>query len=160
MLGTTDWSAALLFKSNRCEKLSSWVNSFVKRMCSDHCRLANACTHRYVFLLQAKSITGDPSGPYRCIEEHELTTTCDEDCSTLDELFQKAVRTHGTKSCFGCRPYLGEEDEAQSNGKVFKKVGSQLPAKRLACCCCLLPRMHKLASSCGDVQQRRIGCLV
>jgi long-chain acyl-CoA synthetase len=40
---------------------------------------------------------------------------------TLDKLFSFAFKKNGTKKCLGVREVLGEEDETQPNGKVFKK---------------------------------------
>ena len=62
--------------------------------------------------------------PYRCTDVplHELTTTLFPECQTLDDLLIRAVRTYASKRCLGTRQLLSEEDEMQSNGRVFKKV--------------------------------------
>lgn len=51
-----------------------------------------------------------------------LTTTPFDECTTLDELFARAVRLYGPHDCLGTRQLLAEEDEVQKSGKVFKKV--------------------------------------
>ena len=40
---------------------------------------------------------------------------------TLDKVWNNAVRLYEDKLCLGTRQVLGEEDEVQSNGKIFKK---------------------------------------
>jgi long-chain acyl-CoA synthetase len=41
---------------------------------------------------------------------------------TVTKSFNYAVNKYGTKSCLGTREVLGEEDEVQNNGKLFKKL--------------------------------------
>jgi len=41
---------------------------------------------------------------------------------TITKAFNYAVTKYGSKTCLGTRQVLGEEDEVQSNGKVFKKL--------------------------------------
>jgi len=41
---------------------------------------------------------------------------------TVTKAFNYSVRKHSSKQCLGTREVLGEEDEVQSNGKVFKKL--------------------------------------
>ena len=41
---------------------------------------------------------------------------------TVTKAFNYAVRKFGAKECLGTREVLGEEDEVQTNGKVFKKL--------------------------------------
>jgi long-chain acyl-CoA synthetase len=43
------------------------------------------------------------------------------ECKTVSQFFSKAVHLYNEKKCFGFRPVLGEEDEKQSDGKIFKK---------------------------------------
>lgn len=50
---------------------------------------------------KAVSVTNHPAGPYRCAEESELTTTPDEECATVEELFQKAVNQYAEAPCLG-----------------------------------------------------------
>jgi len=66
----------------------------------------------------------DPGSPYRAVElpSTDLTTTPFPDCQTLDDLIIQAVRVYGSKKCLGTREMLREEEEKQSNGRVFKKV--------------------------------------
>ena len=37
---------------------------------------------------------------------------------TVTKAFNYSVKKHGSKQCLGTREVLGEEDEAQDNGKV------------------------------------------
>lgn len=72
--------------------------------------------------IQAKSVSGLPDGPYRCITAvDELSVGCNG-VDTLDELFKRSCQRHGTKKCMGTRQLIAEEDEVQPNGRVFKKV--------------------------------------
>lgn len=41
---------------------------------------------------------------------------------TVTKAFDYAVRKHGDRTCLGTRQVLGEEDEVQQNGKIFKKL--------------------------------------
>lgn len=45
-----------------------------------------------------------------------------ENIKTMDECFNFAVNQHSHKRMVGTRQHLSEEDETQSNGKVFKKL--------------------------------------
>ncbi|XP_002163162.2 long-chain-fatty-acid--CoA ligase 4 isoform X1 [Hydra vulgaris] len=72
--------------------------------------------------LQAKSISGLPSGPYRNIESLSELKTGFAGCQTIDSLFKKTVLQYGDKNCMGTRELIAEEDEVQTNGRVFKKV--------------------------------------
>ena len=79
----------------------------------------------YNFPSQSKSISGHPGGPYRAVEvggDQRLATSLFEDCITLDDLLKRAVQLYSSYKCLGTRDLLSEEDEMQSNGKVFKKV--------------------------------------
>lgn len=40
---------------------------------------------------------------------------------TLEKMFKYVTKIHSTKRCLGTREILGEEDEMQPNGRVFKK---------------------------------------
>jgi long-chain acyl-CoA synthetase len=51
-----------------------------------------------------------------------LATSLFEDCSTVDDLLKRAVQMFSSYKCLGTRDLLSEEDEMQSNGKIFKKV--------------------------------------
>eukprot|EP00088_Acartia_fossae_P064569 TRINITY_DN79496_c0_g1_i1.p1 TRINITY_DN79496_c0_g1~~TRINITY_DN79496_c0_g1_i1.p1 ORF type:complete len:709 (-),score=80.37 TRINITY_DN79496_c0_g1_i1:67-2193(-) len=46
----------------------------------------------------------------------------DNKVDTVKKALDYSVRKHGKKICLGTRKVLGEEDETQSNGKVFKKL--------------------------------------
>ena len=41
---------------------------------------------------------------------------------TLEKVFKYVSKIHSTKRCLGTREIFGEEDEMQSNGRVFKKL--------------------------------------
>lgn len=41
---------------------------------------------------------------------------------TLEKMFRRVAKIHSTKRCLGTREILGEEDELQPNGKIFKKL--------------------------------------
>lgn len=43
-------------------------------------------------------------------------------CQTVDDLFTQAAHMCANLPCIGYRELLSEEDEKQSNGRVFKKV--------------------------------------
>lgn len=73
---------------------------------------------------KARSITGRPEGPYRCIDHFDSLATEDfPGKNTLDKLFNYAVLRFGPQPCLGTRDVLSEENEIQPTGKVFKKVG-------------------------------------
>ncbi len=40
---------------------------------------------------------------------------------TLDKVFAHVTAKHGDRDCLGTREILGEEDEPQPSGKIFKK---------------------------------------
>lgn len=44
-----------------------------------------------------------------------------EKIETLEQVFNYVAKVHSNKPCLGTRQILGEEDEMQSNGRVFKK---------------------------------------
>jgi len=46
----------------------------------------------------------------------------DHGVDTITKAFNYAVAKYGSKQCLGTRQVLGEEDEIQGNGKVFKKL--------------------------------------
>lgn len=74
--------------------------------------------------IKARSITGRPEGPYRCIDHFDSLAIEDfPGKNTLDKLFDYAVLRFGTQPCLGTRDVLSEENEVQPSGKVFKKVG-------------------------------------
>ena len=77
-----------------------------------------------VFIIQARTVyTGEPGSPFRTVDSFDtLTTSLVSECSTINELFSRAVKLYGDRDCVGARELLNEENEIQSNGKVFKKV--------------------------------------
>jgi hypothetical protein len=55
----------------------------------------------------------------------QLTVTLFAECSTVDDLFRRAVQLYARDQCLGSRQVLSEKEEKQPNGKVFKKVSKQ-----------------------------------
>lgn len=66
------------------------------------------------------AIEGDPSAPY--VRTHSNGLDCLNGIRTMDELTRKAVHTFGDRPCLGSREVLGESEEKQADGKVFKKL--------------------------------------
>ncbi|KAM9442780.1 fatty acid CoA ligase Acsl3-like [Salvelinus alpinus] len=73
--------------------------------------------------LKAQSVTGRPAGPYRAMgATKRLVSSLHPGVDTLDKVFEDASRRFPDRDCLGTREVVMEEDERQSNGKVFKKV--------------------------------------
>ncbi|KAG7471065.1 hypothetical protein MATL_G00120520 [Megalops atlanticus] len=73
--------------------------------------------------VKALSVSGRPGGPYRSVNSvRQLASTLYPGCDTLDKVFEYAKQRFPDRDCLGTREVLSEEDEAQPNGKVFKKV--------------------------------------
>lgn len=49
-----------------------------------------------------------------------------EKVDTMVKLMEFVTKKYPNKRCLGTREIFGEEDEKQSNGKVFKKVRTEL----------------------------------
>lgn len=49
-------------------------------------------------------------------------TMVQENIDTMAAMLEYVSRRHSNKKCLGTRQIKGEEDEVQSNGRVFKKV--------------------------------------
>ncbi len=49
----------------------------------------------------------------------------------MEKVFQNTVKKYGDKKALGTRKVIGEEDEVQENGRVFKKVLSFVNCKFL-----------------------------
>lgn len=65
----------------------------------------------------------DTQVTYRCTDlpkEHHIRML-QNNIDTLEKMFSYVVKIHNTKRCVGTREILSEEDEVQSNGRVFKK---------------------------------------
>ncbi|OWF44421.1 long-chain-fatty-acid--CoA ligase 4-like [Mizuhopecten yessoensis] len=79
---------------------------------------------KYSRRVKGRPIGGVPGGPYRAVDlpGGQLCTSLFPDCSTVDDLFVRAVQLYAAKPCLGTRELLSEEDEKQPNGRVFKKV--------------------------------------
>jgi len=52
----------------------------------------------------------------------EVQDTSIFDCETLADLFKNNVKRFGNRKCLGYREVFGEEDERQSDGKIFRKL--------------------------------------
>lgn len=72
--------------------------------------------------IQGKSKTGQPEGPYFDVNYLSGIEDGFQGICTLDQLFKQSVEKHGNRGCMGTRELIAEEDEIQSNGRVFKKV--------------------------------------
>ncbi|KAK2846870.1 hypothetical protein Q5P01_009869 [Channa striata] len=72
--------------------------------------------------VKACSVLG-PSGPYRAVSAtKKLVTLLHPGVDTLDKMFDYGAMRFPHRDCLGTREMISEEDEWQSNGKVFKKV--------------------------------------
>lgn len=72
---------------------------------------------------KARSLMGRPEGPYRALSAvKKLKTSVQPGLDTLDKMFEYAARRFPHRDCLGTREVISEEDEQQSDGKVFKKV--------------------------------------
>uniref|UniRef100_A0A224YSN0 long-chain-fatty-acid--CoA ligase n=1 Tax=Rhipicephalus zambeziensis TaxID=60191 RepID=A0A224YSN0_9ACAR len=65
-------------------------------------------------------IEGDPSSPYRLLDNSELDNL--KGIQTLDEVARRAIRAYAKRPAMGTRRILGRTEEKQPNGKVFKKL--------------------------------------
>uniref|UniRef100_A0AAY5KS58 long-chain-fatty-acid--CoA ligase n=1 Tax=Esox lucius TaxID=8010 RepID=A0AAY5KS58_ESOLU len=73
--------------------------------------------------VKARSTSGLPEGPYRCVDSFKSLATEDlPGKDTLDKLFEHAVQRFRDADCLGTREVLSEENELQPSGKVFKKL--------------------------------------
>uniref|UniRef100_A0A7N8X4C5 long-chain-fatty-acid--CoA ligase n=1 Tax=Mastacembelus armatus TaxID=205130 RepID=A0A7N8X4C5_9TELE len=73
--------------------------------------------------VKARSVLGRPEGPYRAVRATKrLVTSMHPGVDTLDKMFEYAATRFPHRDCLGTREVISEEDEQQSNGKVFKKV--------------------------------------
>uniref|UniRef100_A0A669CKJ9 long-chain-fatty-acid--CoA ligase n=1 Tax=Oreochromis niloticus TaxID=8128 RepID=A0A669CKJ9_ORENI len=77
----------------------------------------------FVSRAKARSVLGQPEGPYRAVSSmKKLVTSLHPGVDTLDKMFEYAAMRFPHRDCLGTREVISEEDERQSNGKVFKKV--------------------------------------
>uniref|UniRef100_A0A1E1XAZ9 long-chain-fatty-acid--CoA ligase n=1 Tax=Amblyomma aureolatum TaxID=187763 RepID=A0A1E1XAZ9_9ACAR len=65
-------------------------------------------------------IDGDPSAPYRLVDNHELENL--KDVQTMDQAARRAIRLYPKRHALGTRQVLGRTEEKQRSGKVFKKL--------------------------------------
>lgn len=76
-------------------------------------------------IIKARSVLGCPEGPYRAVSSSKrLASVLRPGVNTLDKIFAYASTQFPYRDCLGTREVISEEDERQSNGKVFKKVRS------------------------------------
>lgn len=72
---------------------------------------------------KARSLMGCPEGPYRAVSSvKKLETSLQPGLDTLDKMFEYTARRFPHRDCLGTREVISEEDEQQSDGKVYKKV--------------------------------------
>uniref|UniRef100_A0A8C6U7M8 long-chain-fatty-acid--CoA ligase n=1 Tax=Neogobius melanostomus TaxID=47308 RepID=A0A8C6U7M8_9GOBI len=72
---------------------------------------------------KAKSVSGRPEGPYRAVGAvKRLRTTLHPGVDTLEKVLEYSAAKFPQRDFLGTRELICEEDEKQSNGKVFKKV--------------------------------------
>lgn len=86
---------------------------------------------------RAKAISslGRPEGPYRAVKAAKrLMTSLHPGVYTLDKMFEYTAMRFPQRDCLGTREVISEEDERQSNGKMFKKVQSRM---------CFLPELSR-----------------
>uniref|UniRef100_A0AAX7VML0 long-chain-fatty-acid--CoA ligase n=1 Tax=Astatotilapia calliptera TaxID=8154 RepID=A0AAX7VML0_ASTCA len=77
---------------------------------------------------KARSVLGQPEGPYRAVSSmKKLVTSLHPGVDTLDKMFEYAAMRFPHRDCLGTREVISEEDERQSNGKVFKKSTQKDP---------------------------------
>ncbi|XP_076591983.1 long-chain-fatty-acid--CoA ligase 3a [Chaetodon auriga] len=73
--------------------------------------------------VKAYSSLKHPEGPYRALSATKrLATSLHPGIDTLDKIFEYAVTRFARRDCLGTREVISEEDERQSDGKVFKKL--------------------------------------
>ncbi|XP_030838353.1 long-chain-fatty-acid--CoA ligase 3 [Strongylocentrotus purpuratus] len=85
-------------------------------------QLATYSSWTYQNRLKAEPIMGDTQNPWRMVGSQQLKLRKRQDCKTLDEDFERSCQEYGSLEALGTREILSEEDEVQSNGKVFKKL--------------------------------------
>uniref|UniRef100_A0A4W3JK95 long-chain-fatty-acid--CoA ligase n=1 Tax=Callorhinchus milii TaxID=7868 RepID=A0A4W3JK95_CALMI len=73
--------------------------------------------------MKAKPTSEKPGSPYRSVDHFDSLAKMDfPGVDTLDKLFDAAVKKFQKGDCLGTREMLSEENEVQTNGKVFKKL--------------------------------------
>ncbi|XP_063967531.1 fatty acid CoA ligase Acsl3-like [Lytechinus pictus] len=85
-------------------------------------QLATYGSWQYQNRLKAVPIDGDTQNSWRMVGSNQLKLRRREECKTLDEDFEMNCLEYGSLQALGTRQILSEEDEVQSNGKVFKKL--------------------------------------
>lgn len=99
--------------------LPSYILSWVSRLDGDF----YGCEAERAKRAKARSVLGRPEGPYRAVSATKrLATSLHPGVDTLDKMFEYAAVRFPHRDCLGTREVISEEDERQSNGKVFKKV--------------------------------------
>ncbi|XP_072451498.1 long-chain-fatty-acid--CoA ligase 4 isoform X2 [Chiloscyllium punctatum] len=73
--------------------------------------------------IKAKPTSEKPGSPFRSVDHFDSLAKMDfPGLDTLDKLFEAAVKKFQKQNCLGTRELLSEENEVQSNGKIFKKL--------------------------------------
>ncbi|KAL1447991.1 hypothetical protein MTO96_006561 [Rhipicephalus appendiculatus] len=62
----------------------------------------------------------DPSSPY--VRPEPLDIECLKGVRTLDEATRKAIRSYPERPALGTRPVLGQREDKQPDGRVFRKL--------------------------------------
>ncbi|UYV73098.1 ACSL4 [Cordylochernes scorpioides] len=71
-------------------------------------------------LLTQKINPDDPRSPIVSVRP-KMSSVLDG-LETADQMFRECVKRYGSRPCYGFRKILGERQEPQSDGKVFKKL--------------------------------------
>lgn len=73
--------------------------------------------------VRAKRLSNDPEASWRCVESFDkLVAKPTLAVDSMADMFRSAVAKYPSRRCLGTRELLSEEDELQSNGRMFKKL--------------------------------------
>ncbi len=86
----------------------------------------------------------------QCAADRDLTRA---KVDTMDKAWSWAVRRYGPRPLLGTRDIMAEEDEVQSNGKIFKKL--ELGDYRYSSKCGQITSVILLCNSVGGFRTRR-----
>lgn len=75
---------------------------------------------RKTMIFAKAAIDKDPTSPFVRVTSSGAESL--DGIQTMDELTRKAVHKFGDRPCFGTREVLGESEEKQKDGKIFKKL--------------------------------------
>lgn len=103
--------------------LIAFLPSFLISMLSSSDQIQYGTEEERAERAKAKSLSGRPEGPYRAVSAAKrLLATIHPGVDTLDKMMEYAAVRFPKRDFLGTRELICEEDEKQSNGKVFKKV--------------------------------------